>query len=484
MGSIKQYAPSEQQRKATLARQKYKLYGGAMGGGKTRWLCEESVDLCVSYAGNKVLMLRKTLSDFKTSTLDCLLTYVLADYISSGVVVHNKSDHFFKFWNGSTLLYRGLEATSSTDDDRKKFFSSEYGAVAVDEAREMKEQDFYDLDSRLRLVLKDKNGNAYSPPYYFLMATNPTQNWIKSRFILHKVNGRPLANPDQHIFIRALPKDNKYLPNGYVDGLRINYASEPALVEAYLEGSWDCAEEVNKLIKWQWIKDCVNKSLPKLNNTSIIAADIAASGDDETVIYSGVGGKINESLVYSHKQTIETAGIIAYKANILRPDIVIIDSIGVGMGCYEQLRELLKSVNSWRGAPIQVVGFGGKQTEQEKKEVKDRLFNSLKSLAWWKLRESFQNQTLSIPDDAVLHAQLADIEFDTKTSKLKIESKDEYKKRNGKSPDRADALVMYNWAARNILGLDVYDYGRVKDKLKIKKVRKLNEDLIGGIGTY
>jgi len=30
---IKQYTPSEQQKKASLAKQRYKLYGGAMGGG-------------------------------------------------------------------------------------------------------------------------------------------------------------------------------------------------------------------------------------------------------------------------------------------------------------------------------------------------------------------------------------------------------------------------------------------------------------------
>ena len=418
-------------------------------------------------------MLRRTLADLKDTTLK-QLEEVLAPYLENDLVVQNKGDSYFKFWNGSEILYRGLEATGSTDKDRKKFFSAEYGVIAVDEAREMKEQDFLDLDTRLRRRLP----SGEFPPFYFLMATNPTQNWIKSRFILKKVD-----NPEDYVFIPALPSDNPHLPEGYVDQLRANFSSEPDLVDAYLNGSWDCAEEPNKIIKWEWVKQAIGKDLPRIYGNRVLACDVAAMGDDETVIYYGEGGQVIDAMIYKGKTTMETAGNLAFLARKHGVDVVILDAIGVGTGCFEQTRNLLEGVRSHKSNPVKVIGFGAKQTEKEKESVRGK-FNNLKSLAWWKLRGAFKEQRISIPNDDILHAELADVEFNTNYGKITIESKEKYKERNRKSPDRADTLVMFNYANDIQIQCAHKDYGRVKSKLHERQRQIKQNAKQAGIRSY
>ena len=53
MKIVDQYKPTDIQLNAHLSLTRYKLYGGAMGGGKTKWLCEEAKDLSLKYPGNR-----------------------------------------------------------------------------------------------------------------------------------------------------------------------------------------------------------------------------------------------------------------------------------------------------------------------------------------------------------------------------------------------------------------------------------------------
>jgi hypothetical protein len=66
---------------------------------------------------------------------------------------------------------------------------------------------------------------------------------------------------------------------------------------------------------------------------------------------------------------------------------------------------------------------------------------------WWGLREALQASDLSLPDDRKLAADLTNVKFSYDSrGRIKLEAKDEIKKRIGRSPDRGDALAIANWA--------------------------------------
>jgi len=78
-------------------------------------------------------------------------------------------------------------------------------------------------------------------------------------------------------------------------------------------------------------------------------------------------------------------------------------------------------------------------------------FNNTRSASWWHLRELLdpsQNSTLMLPPDEELKAELLAPRWRVAAGAvIGIEAKDAIKKRLGRSPDRADAVVMAFWAS-------------------------------------
>jgi hypothetical protein len=118
---INKYVPTERQATAHRAHQRYKLYGGSMGGGKSVWLCAEVIELMMQYPGNRAIMCRYTLKDFKATTLVTLKKF-FTEFIGPEVLEgdsmelgHNKTDCEFRFKNGSVIKYTGLNASNKSN---------------------------------------------------------------------------------------------------------------------------------------------------------------------------------------------------------------------------------------------------------------------------------------------------------------------------------------------------------------------------------
>lgn len=410
------YIPTERQKLAHIAPQRYKLFGGAMGGGKSRWLCEEVKELCMEFPGNRILMARYHLSDFKNTTLK-----TLEECFPKGLQVeHNKSDRVFKFPNGSEILYVGM----SEETDIAKLKSMELGAFAIDESSEVPKEQFLLACSRLRRILP----NGKKPQYFGLLTSNPEDCWLKDTF----VSGKGGAD---FIFIPSLPTDNPYLPHDYVDRLREIY--EEDWIKRFLEGSWDDLSAGDMVIPRDWIMLSVNKELP-LENKPVIGADIARFGDDETVLYYGEGYRLIECDIYLKKGVDETVSRVikmSRKNNVQR---ICVDDIGLGGGVTDFLASM--------GEPVEGINVGRKAND-------DRFFN-LKAEIWWHARELFREGKVSILNDEKLIRQLSGVKYRYRnTGKIIVEPKVDTKKRIGMSPDRGDAFVLMLWAAKGMVDL-------------------------------
>ncbi len=61
------------------------------------------------------------------------------------------------------------------------------------------------------------------------------------------------------------------------------------------------------------------------------------------------------------------------------------------------------------------------------------------------LRTGLQRGHIALPDDPELIDDLTTVKWFTRGGKIHLESKEEIRKRLGRSPDKGDAVVLWNW---------------------------------------
>lgn len=112
-----------------------------------------------------------------------------------------------------------------------------------------------------------------------------------------------------------------------------------------------------------------------------------------------------------------------------------IDDTGVGGGVTDRLREVKKELELTR---LMVVPVNFASSVKHSKDYAD-----ISTLMWGYVRDMMESEELKLPEDSELVAQFSIRKYTvTSRGKLQLESKQDMKKRQIKSPDRADAVVM------------------------------------------
>jgi hypothetical protein len=395
-----------------------------MGGGKSVFLVNEGIQLSLDYPGNVGLLCRWELESLRRTTL-----MTLEDYLPDQLIAnHHKTEKYYQLINGSIIFYGGLKPSSeAVSTERLK--SMELGWFAIDESTEIQKKYFDILKTRLRHKV-----NGRTIRYKGLLASNPEPGWVRSDFIDNK-------SPDQ-IFIPALPTDNPYLPEGYVDSLKRNLPSE--LVKKYLEGDWDVLEGENYLFPYSLVKVAMERDLPTGEPVQA-GLDVARMGGDEIILAIRYGPVVDIKYSRKFQDTMQTAGEVGLLIdkeerqlkewsgeNLKIP--IYVDIPGLGGGVYDRLKE--------QGYDVYEFQPGGKASNNLYNDRVERFLNK-KAEASWNLRNLLEAGEVSLPNDPILMSQLVSIRYEIRSDrKIKVESKEDAKKRGLKSPDRADAVIM------------------------------------------
>jgi hypothetical protein len=111
-----------------------------------------------------------------------------------------------------------------------------------------------------------------------------------------------------------------------------------------------------------------------------------------------------------------------------RPHEIMVDSIGLGAGVVDRLRELKLPAIGINVAESPALGS---------------TYRNLKAELWHKAKAWLEKRDCKIPKDESLIAELATVRyFFTSSGKIQIEGKDEIRKRGLASPDKADAFCL------------------------------------------
>jgi hypothetical protein len=222
-------------------------YGGAMGGGKTRCLCEWVFEHCLGLPGLKGVLARFAHTSIIESTRKIMLEQVLPP----SLIAHKKEsggEDYIRLTNGSEIHFIGLS-------DPVKQFSTEVGIIGIDEAHEVPESAVLLLNTRNRQRCKTciQNGtllcdhfphrialafNPENPGHYlyqwFFLAGAVQTTYGRRKEQLFPTNATRSLGTAEFFFANA--RDNPYLDPEYVNQ---NLAGLPELLRRrYLEGEW------------------------------------------------------------------------------------------------------------------------------------------------------------------------------------------------------------------------------------------------------
>ena len=237
--------------------------------------------------------------------------------------------------------------------------------------------------------------------------------------------------------------DSPLVSQDFIDDMARRYGPESNAFFVRVLGEFPQADD-DTYIPLHLIEAATKRDIEESPTAGVVwGLDVARYGRDRSALAKRKGSTLTEEIkTWRDKSTMELSGIILneYEATPImdRPQEICVDVIGIGAGVVDRLQELdlpARGINVAESASM----------NQKYMRLRDEL--------WGRAREWFEEKGCSLPDDSALVHELAAPRFAfTSTGKIKIESKDEMRKRGIISPDIADAFCL-TFASNAIVGV-------------------------------
>jgi hypothetical protein len=223
--------------------------------------------------------------------------------------------------------------------------------------------------------------------------------------------------------------DSPLVSPDFIQEMELKYGAESNAMKVRVYGEFPTAED-DTLISLHAVEQASKRTVEQPEGTPVVwGLDVARYGDDASVLCIRQGRHLMELHSWKKLSLMELAGRVLdlLHSSDEPPEEILVDSIGLGAGVLDRLRELDISA---RGVNV-----------SESPAMADRYAN-LRAELWDKTKDWF-TQEVQIPNDDSLIADLTAPRYSFNSSgKMLVESKAETKKRLGRSTDFADSLVL------------------------------------------
>ncbi|MCG7904396.1 MAG: terminase B [Candidatus Thiodiazotropha weberae] len=227
-------------------------------------------------------------------------------------------------------------------------------------------------------------------------------------------------------------EDAKMSDPSYAKKMAKQYGVDSTIYRVRVLGEFPRADD-NTVIPLEWVDSSVDREVEQVPGKVIWGLDVARFGDDKSALAKRKRNILLEPVIsWGKADTMQTVGRVVREFNETpdkdKPDEIMVDSIGVGAGVVDRLKE--------QGLPARGVNVAERPSDHDKHlRLRDEL--------WWKGREWFQGMDVVIPEDKELIAELITLTYKLSSAgKTQVESKDDAKKRGIASPNLADAFLL------------------------------------------
>lgn len=218
----------------------------------------------------------------------------------------------------------------------------------------------------------------------------------------------------------------------YVESMAQAYGADSNVYRVRVLGEFPLADD-DCVIALDLAEAAVARDVEPIDAGMLWGLDVARFGDDLTALAKRQGNVVPDPVRTWHgKDAMQVAGLVKAEwdatAKGARPVEILVDAIGIGAGVADRLREL--------GLPARGINVAELPAARER-------YPRLRDELWFALREWLEARDSRLPEDEALIGELTGPRYAVESAgRLKVESKDEMKRRGLRSPDRADALCL------------------------------------------
>lgn len=432
--------------------------GGEAGGGKSFGFLLDFLDDCEKPGANG-LFLRRHFTDLEGIIHDAQKLY------KGYGATFNEQKHTFFFPSGARLRMAHMNSPA----DVYNYTGNQRTHYYWDELTQFPRMPYVLLMAWLRspdtTIFKRIRASGNPDGEGFL--------WVKDRFIdklepfekgwFKNINDRDTKVPAGTAgamlrqFIPCFREENKALMDHdpeYRD--RLEQLPEEKK-RAYKYGIWDTSDRPFQVVRTRdWVGAISGKNARRVGMYGI-GADYAESGD-KCAMCLGTGNQVTGFKEWNGMETHAFATLILKAAidfkSFLGPRHITIgvDSIGPGTGVYHALK---RGNTGYRIDPMRYKDPSyDRQANNSPHKIK---FNNLRSQMWWKFKEDMEKGLVDLSllqsesgfyeNLYLLQEEVLAHTYEEVNGVIKIIDKNKLRDADhlGRSPDRADALVIWNW---------------------------------------
>jgi hypothetical protein len=165
------------------------------------------------------------------------------------------------------------------------------------------------------------------------------------------------------------------------------------------------------------------------NAPTVWGLDVARFGSDRSALTVRQANVVSEIQVWRNLDLMQLCGAVVaqYEGSSTKPTEILVDSIGLGAGVVDRLREL--------GLPVLGVNVS------ESPAVGS--YRNLRAELWYRCKDWLAKRDCKLPKNDDLISELCSVRYTfSSNGKAQVESKDEMRKRGLRSPDLADSLML------------------------------------------
>lgn len=223
--------------------------------------------------------------------------------------------------------------------------------------------------------------------------------------------------------------DNPLVSLDFVNQIKATYGEESNAFRVRVLGEFALRDD-DVLIPADLVDAAMVRDVPLLSEDPLVyGLDVARFGNDRSVLCKRKGNVVVEFKSWQNLDLMQLVGAVVNEAkqdgNVAE---ILVDSIGLGSGVADRLREL---------------GYVVRDVNVSESSAMNPQANRLRDDLWLQCRDWLRAKTAKLPKDDDLRMELVSPTYKfTSTGKIQVEAKDSMKKRGLRSPDIADALCL------------------------------------------